>query len=69
MVRIISDFLRQFGENKFGEEKSLLAADFERAFKRFFSFKKKLIPQRYGEKTKETSSLKDFKKSFQDYFK
>jgi len=42
MSDIVPEYLKFFGEIKFGEEKSLSASDFESSLKRHFSKKEKL---------------------------
>ncbi|MCK4379698.1 MAG: hypothetical protein KAW51_01065 [Candidatus Lokiarchaeota archaeon] len=63
------DFLvKYFGEIKFAEQNSLPINDFELAFKKHFSRKSKLPRGRYKFGEIDNSAVKDFTKSFMNYF-
>ncbi len=69
MDNFFGDYLKFFGQIKFGEESSLPISDFERCFKKFFSFKKKIPHGHYKWGEIDNDYSNDFKKSLQDYFK
>jgi len=63
------DFLLKFGEIKFAEENSMAINDFELAFKRHFSIREKKMPHgRYKFGEIDNSLVKDFTRSFMNYF-
>ncbi len=63
------DFLvKYFGEIKFAEQNSLPINDFEHALKKYLSGKSKLPRGRYKFGEIDNSSVKDFTKSFINYF-
>ena len=70
MVSILNpDFLvKYFGEIKFAEQNSLPINDFELALKKHLSGKTKLPRGRYKFGEIDNSSVKDFTKSFMNYF-
>ncbi len=63
------DFImKYFGEIKFAEQNSLPINDFELALKKYLSGKSKLPRGRYKFGEIDNSSVKDFTKSFMNYF-
>jgi hypothetical protein len=62
------DFLLKFGEIKFAEENSILINDYELSLKRYFSMKEKMPRGRYKFGEIDNSSVKDFTRSFLNYF-
>lgn len=62
------DFLLKFGEIKFAEETSVLIHDYELALKRYFSAREKIPRGRYKFGEIDNSYVKDFTRSFLNYF-
>ncbi|KKM22682.1 hypothetical protein LCGC14_1622770, partial [marine sediment metagenome] len=62
------DFLLKFGEIKFAEENSLSISDFEHSFLKHFSGKERFPRGRYQFGEIKNSYIKDFSRSFKNYF-
>ena len=62
------DFLLKFGEIKFAEETSVPIHDYELALKRYFSARDKMSRGRYKFGEIDNSYVKDFTRSFLNYF-
>ena len=62
------DFLEKFGEIKFAEENSMCINDFESSLRKHFSGKERLPRGRYKFGEVDNSFVKDFTKSFKEFF-
>ncbi|MFX1257474.1 MAG: hypothetical protein ACFFAN_06430 [Promethearchaeota archaeon] len=73
MSGFFGNYLRYFGEIKFGEEKSMSIGDFERSFKKYFASGKKnpLLCNIFSKRNLKIDNFatKDFKKAIKEYFK
>ncbi|MFX1386455.1 MAG: hypothetical protein ACFE9M_04485 [Promethearchaeota archaeon] len=68
MSIINPEFLLKFGEIKFAEENSIPINDFELALKRYFSMREKMPRGRYKFGEINNAYVKDFTRSFLNYF-
>lgn len=62
------EFLLKFGEIKFAEENSLSFSDFEHSLLKYFSGKERIPKGRYQFGEINNSLVKDFSRSFKNYF-
>jgi hypothetical protein len=62
------DFLLKFGEIKFAEENSIPINDYELSLKRYFYTREKMPRGRYKFGEINNAAVKDFTRSFLNYF-
>lgn len=62
------DFLLKFGEIKFAEQNSIPINDFELSLKRYFLTREKMPRGRYKFGEINNASVKDYTRSFLNYF-
>jgi hypothetical protein len=68
VITIKDNIMEYFGYIKFAEHNSLAINDYERALKKYLSGKSKLPRGRYKFGEIDNSLVKDFTKSFMNYF-
>ena len=68
MSDTIPEYLKYFGEIKFGEEKSLSASDFESSLVRHLKKPEKIPRGRYNFAELNNKALDDFTKSLESFF-
>jgi hypothetical protein len=68
MSDTLPDYLKYFGEIKFGEEKSMSASDFERALNRHLKSSNKVPRGRYKFAEIDNDCIDDFEESFNEFF-